>query len=548
MNYYNEKTYSRDYETVAKFTEGGSGNGSSRCLDACNSLSKVLPDGNREAIDRACGILEEYLGISRETAIILAILVKNGGYVQSAGRMASLCGMEPERVEAVLREMSLSGYINQLKGANGIILSERAITILRGDDTLENLMAKEFVDILGQDAEEEDPYDEATLSMIAGQLNNYISKYPDSRMGRFYEENRMSALSGDEFRQFVYLCRSFVLSFTAGFRADRRRQAVRTMINRGWAVLFAAQGDNESELIKQNNMLLSVGVCRRLFAGMENLIDFTSIMGQTRFTRWGDIVEKELFYNDEDMEGIRSLYRMTREDEYRRIARKLKEHRLKVAVSAILYGSPGTGKTELARQIARTTQRNLLIVDASKLTGSYVGESERNFRDLFRNFRYIEAVSNRAPILFMDEADGILGKRITGADDSRSRYVNSIQNIILEELNDFEGILLATTNLADNLDEATDRRFLKKIEFHVPNEKTRLKIWKAKLPRVSEEDLAVIARDFPFAGGNIDNIAIQALIEGVIDGSDTVTLESLIKYSKNESSFRNKKDWKRIGF
>ena len=327
-----------------------------------------------------------------------------------------------------------------------------------------------------------------------------------------------------------------------------RTAAVKAMVNRGWAVLFAAQGDSEDGMIKQNNMILSPGVCRRLFGGMEELIDLSSIMGQTRVVRWSEIEEKTLFYNDEDAGSVERLYRMAGEEEYRHIAGALKAHRLKAAVSGILYGGPGTGKTELVRQVARATRRNLLVVDASKTVGSYVGEAERNYRDLFRNFRYIEAMSSRAPILFIDEADGILGKRIPDAASSRDRFVNTIQNIILEELNDFEGILLVTTNLASNLDDAMDRRFLVKIEFHAPDERTRLKIWRSKLPQVPGEDLAVVARDFPFTGGHIDNVATRAIIESIMDGSDTVTLESLINYSKDESHFTNKDSRRRIGF
>ena len=239
---------------------------------------------------------------------------------------------------------------------------------------------------------------------------------------------------------------------------------------------------------------------------------------------------------------------MAGEEEYRRIAGALKKHNLKVAVSGILYGGPGTGKTELAKQIARTTRRNLIAVDASKTVGSYIGESERNYRDLFRNFRYIEAVSSRAPIMFIDEADGILGKRIPGAGNSRDRFVNTIQNIILEELNDFEGILLATTNFASNLDDAMDRRFLVKIEFHAPDENTRMRIWKSKLPQVADSDLEVVAREFSFTGGHIDNVATRAIIEAIMDGSDRVTLDSLIKYSKDETAFSNKDNRRKIGF
>ena len=100
---------------------------------------------------------------------------------------------------------------------------------------------------------------------------------------------------------------------------------------------------------------------------------------------------------------------MSGEDEYLRITRGLEERKLKVALSAILHGASGTGKTELVRQIARKTGRNLLLVDASKIHGSYWGEDERNLRDLFRLFRHVAALSRLAPILFIDEAEGLLG-------------------------------------------------------------------------------------------------------------------------------------------
>ena len=135
-----------------------------------------------------------------------------------------------------------------------------------------------------------------------------------------------------------------------------------------------------------------------------------------------------------------------------------------------------------------------------------------------------------------------------GGGNSRDRFVNIIQNIILEELSDFEGILLVTTNFASNLDDAMDRRFLVKIEFHAPDESTRLKIWKSKLPQVPDADLEVVAREFSFAGGHIDNVATRAIIEAIMDGSDTVSLNSLIKFSKDETAFTNKDNRRRIGF
>lgn len=548
MHYHNPKNYARDCNAVAEFEILASAADSSECLTACSRMQEALAAGDADAVCALVRVLTDNIGVSGEVAVILAVLVANGGYVRSAERIAQKCGRWQERTDAVLSDMFGRGLVNQHEDAPGIILSAQAIEMLRRDSSLERLMQDEFIDILRYDSDSEDPFDDETIAKVVCRMSEYIAKYPESQMGRFYEENAMSGLSYAEFGQFVYLCRDFVLRFTAGCKADRGSAAVKAMVNRGWAILFAAQGDSDSELIKQNNMLLSVGVCKRLFAGMEELIDFSSIMGQTRVIRWNEIDEKPLFYNAEDIEGIERLYQMAGEEEYRRIAGALKEHRLKVAVSGILYGGPGTGKTELAKQIARTTRRNLIAVDASKTIGSYVGEAERNYRDLFRNFRYIEAVSQRAPIMFIDEADGILGKRIPGAGNSRDRFVNTIQNIILEELNDFEGILLATTNFASNMDDAMDRRFLVKIEFHAPDESTRLKIWKSKLPQVPDVDLEVVAREFSFAGGHIDNVATRAIIEAIMDGSETITLDSLIKYSKDETAFTNKDNRRRIGF
>lgn len=548
MQFHNPNQYVRDCRAVAGFDCIGPGTAASECLTACAGIRDAVAAGSEADRNALLKVLEEKTGVGSEVALVLAFLVENGGYIRSAERLAQCCGLRQEMMDPILSDMFARGMVNQLEDAPGIILSAQAIEMLRRDSSLENLMQEEFMDILRYDADSEDPFDEAVMAQVALKMRDYIARYPESRMGNYFEENGMSGLSEAEFGQFVYLCRDFVLRFTAGCKADRGSAAVKAMINRGWAILFAAQGDSDSDMIKQNNMLLSVGVCRRLFHGMEDLIDFSSIMGQTRVIGWNEIDEKPLFYNAEDNEGIKRLCRMAGEEEYRRIAGALKEHNLKVAVSAILYGGPGTGKTELAKQIARATRRNLIVVDASKTIGSYVGEAERNYRDLFRNFRYIEAVSQRAPIMFIDEADGILGSRIQGAGNSRDRFVNTIQNIILEELSDFEGLLLATTNLASNLDEAMDRRFLVKIEFHAPDEKTRMKIWKSKLPQVPDSDLEVVAREFSFAGGHIDNVATRAIIEAIMDGSDTITLDSLIKFSKDETAFSNKDNRRRIGF
>ena len=548
MKYDDEIKYHGDCKAVAQF-HMDSGSSTSKCLELSSMITAELDEPRQKNAEAHCKELSECIKVDESAALVLAILATNDGYSSSPENIAKRSGIEIERIEGILADMYQAGLINRIDDSDGIILSRVSIRMLESDSTMEQVLANEFIDILlGSNLDPDDPYDSGTILLVAQNTKQYISSNPESNIAKFYEENRMDKLNDNEFRQFILLCKNFVLDFTSGIKADRSDLSVKTMINRGWAILFAAQGDSDSELIKQNNMILSVNVCKRLFGGCEEIIDYTSIVGQTQLHKWNEIEEKTLFYNEEENDGIQRLYQMAEEKEYQRITAALREHHLKVAVSGLLYGGPGTGKTELAKQIARATQRNLLEVDASKLIGSFVGESERNFRDLFRNFRYIEAISSKAPILFMDEADGLLGKRIPGAGNSRDRYINTIQNIILDELNKFEGILLATTNLSSNLDEAMDRRFLVKIEVNAPNEATRMKIWKSKLPQTSENELSIIARDYSFSGGHIDNVATLAIVESIMNGTNKVTLDLLIKYCKNASSFTNKDKRKRIGF
>ncbi len=97
---------------------------------------------------------------------------------------------------------------------------------------------------------------------------------------------------------------------------------------------------------------------------------------------------------------------------------------------------------------------------------------------------------------------------------------NSIQNIILQEMEKLDGILIATTNLTTNLDNAFERRFLYKIRFDRPDEKVKEQIWASMLPTLSEEDARELAHGFDFSGGQIENIVRKKEIKFIIDGVD----------------------------
>lgn len=122
-----------------------------------------------------------------------------------------------------------------------------------------------------------------------------------------------------------------------------------------------------------------------------------------------------------------------------------------------------------------------------------------------------------------------------------------MQNIILQELENLEGIMIATTNLTGSLDTAFERRFLYKVEFEKPSPKERSHIWQSLLPDLSAEQAKMLAERFDFSGGQIENIARKRIIADILDDNDTLNLDGIIESCKNEL-IEKKKSTARIGF
>ena len=123
---------------------------------------------------------------------------------------------------------------------------------------------------------------------------------------------------------------------------------------------------------------------------------------------------------------------------------------------------------------------------------------------------------------------------------------NRIQNILLEEIENFEGILIATTNLATNMDTAFERRFLFKVEFKKPSITAKSQIWKSKMPHLSNDDCKLLASQFDFSGGQIDNVVRKNEINEIIYGSK-VDVKTLVEFCKEEI-LSNQFSGTKIGF
>lgn len=148
----------------------------------------------------------------------------------------------------------------------------------------------------------------------------------------------------------------------------------------------------------------------------------------------------------------------------------------------IFYGPAGTGKTLTALGIAKSLKKPVISFDCSKILSMYVGESEKNVRKIFDSYKEITKKFKNDPILLLDEADQFLSTRVSSANGVEKMH-NQMQNIFLEQIEKFQGILIATTNLLETIDSAFSRRFNYKIEFKKPSFDQRILLWKKYLPK-----------------------------------------------------------------
>lgn len=258
------------------------------------------------------------------------------------------------------------------------------------------------------------------------------------------------------------------------------------------------------------------------------------------------ITEKKMFYNSDVDTQVCTFASLLKQENYDGVVSRLKEKGFRSGLCALFYGGPGTGKTESVFQIARMTGRDIFMVDMSQLRSKWVGDSEKNIRALFQEYRRLVRNYDLAPIMLFNEADAVFGVRKKGAEDSVDKMNNTIQNILLQEMESLEGILIATTNLTDNLDSAFQRRFLYKIHFEKPGMEARTHIWENTIDGISQETAEVLARDYDFSGGQIENISRKATVDYILTGLQP-GLDSLRDLCRRET-MEGTENRTRIGF
>ncbi|EOI0486969.1 AAA family ATPase [Campylobacter jejuni] len=216
-----------------------------------------------------------------------------------------------------------------------------------------------------------------------------------------------------------------------------------------------------------------------------------------------------------------------------------------IEAKIIFYGPAGTGKTMSALAMAKSMKKSVLSFDCSKILSKWVGESEQNVRKIFDTYKNIVQTCKQSPILLLNEADQFLSTRVDGSSGSDKMH-NQMQNIFLEQIERFSGVIIATTNFLESLDSAFSRRFDYKIEFQKPDFKDRLKIWEKFLPKKAlfEKDFDInILSNYELSGAQILMVVKNTALKVAVSQDGVFKMQDFIESIQKElnSSFDKSK-------
>ena len=507
--------------------------------------------------------LRQELGMTDMQILMLAaILQKSSRYRIDGNDVASFLGMEYLKFLSMDNDMEAlrkRGYIRIDKEGN-INVPKETLKALKSNKAVEpepttGLTTGRILARMKRLLEIRDD-DELTTVELFDAICDILKDNPDTSISRACEKY----IAGLEWEESVAF---FVLIYYYWFRKD-------DML--GWHDMEDYFDEDELDSLKDDYTIECLSLQRRNiieYTGRNGLMDkdyfhikddikeelFADLGGMrkkevkvsaSRKLLAAEIGAKELFYNPAEQRQVEQLKVLMSAERLDSIRSAMKEKGMRSGFTCLFYGAPGTGKTETVYQVARESGRDIFVVDVSQIKSMWVGESEKNIKEVFDRYRQCVAAGGLIPILLFNEADAIFGIRKEGADWSVDKMENSIQNIILQEMEDLDGILIATTNLTCNLDKAFERRFLYKIRFDKPSVESRGQIWRSMLPELSELEAHQLSADFDFSGGQIENIVRKKTVRALISGQEPTFAE--IRELCQEEGLDNQPSRRRIGF
>ena len=529
----------------------------------CHGELSISPESQRKAAADIRALSKTLNLTAIQVLILTAILQKSHRYRMDGDDIASYLGMDYIKFltfSSDMDELRSRGYFRQDKDGN-IIVPREVINSLKKNRPLEpekisGLTTAQILSRIRSKLAIRDD-DELTTDECRETIDTLMYENPDTSIGKTYIKYLKGKVCDDERLFFA------VILYRYYYEDD-------DII--GWHNMTDYFEEYELDLLKGDYRVERMDLQRRgiiEYAGIDGMItkDYFKIrdgikdealadvggmktsaprVSASRKLSAGSIKAKELFYNPAEGRQVGQLRELMSEERFSDIRAKMKDQNLRTGFSCLFYGAPGTGKTETVYQIARESGRDLFIVDVSQIKSCWVGESEKNIKQVFTRYRECVASGGTIPILLFNEADAIFGIRSEGAGSAVDKMENSIQNIILQEMEDLDGILIATTNLTTNLDKAFERRFLYKVRFDKPGLEARARIWHLMIPELSADEASLLARDYGFSGGQIENVARKKTVKSLISG-EKASFEDIVAYCREEN-IDDSSSRRRIGF
>ena len=531
-----------------------------------------LSDDFWESVKNPLAFLRQELGLTNIQIVVLAIMIEAGeavtwkrlGHFLGCSRLSMMVYSE-EIEELVSKRWAVRKGAREM-GAffEGIALSYGVVTALRHNkvfvpEKIDGLTEQQFVDKLESHIEKNmndrsiDFKDDEEWMLQLIKANPHLPLCHDLLM---FDDIHVQSLlllivvdyaqwegSDGEGLTFQTIDGLYPEEYDCDFMREGLRSGTHPLIQCGYIEHKCNEGQADTEQYmltrKAKAELLSAytpshSKCRRMK------------QDNSRFLKNHDsIKEKSLFFNTSEQEQIERLTSLLSTENLPSVQERLEEQGMRKGFACLFYGAPGTGKTETVLQIARQTGRDIMQVDIAGLRDKWVGESEKNIKDVFARYRNLCQTCEVMPILFFNEADAIINKRTENVEHSVDKMDNAMQNIILQEIEDLDGILIATTNLTSNLDKAFERRFLYKVEFHKPDTDVKTKIWRSMLKDISADDARQLASHFDFSGGQIENIARKRTVDYILSGK-FASLDEIEGYCRAE--LLSGKERRSIGF
>lgn len=255
------------------------------------------------------------------------------------------------------------------------------------------------------------------------------------------------------------------------------------------------------------------------------------------------ILPKQLFYNPSEEATIKLLFKIIKRSAFKKFTRQANKIGDQSGLTILVSGGPGTGKTELGKQLAKESGRDLLLFNVSEQRDKYYGESEKKIKQVFDYYNSLVSEKSLVPILFFNEADSIFQARHSNG-SSISNSENVVQTILLNELEKFSGILICTTNRPDSFDIAFSRRFLIQTIITPPVESTREKLLNHFFSDMPPSILQEMAAQFNFTGAEIESFNKLYLMQVMLENKAPNKLDALREYLRSKNA--NAKNY--IGF